>query len=639
MLVDFKIIFMRYKQFILDPFQVDAIKSLEKNNSVVVSAATGTGKTLIADYAINKCVKEGKRVIYTAPIKALSNQKYRDFKKEYGREKVGIMTGDVVINSSAPILIMTTEVYRNMLLESDPEIQQVNYVIFDEIHYLSDIERGTVWEESIIFSPEHVRFLCLSATIPNAKEFAEWIQRIKNHFVDVVIYNKRAVPLKHHLYDFFLGITNFEELKKHLTIPVQKKYKFKQQKIKLHLELIKDIQDKLPTIIFSFNRKDCEIKAREACKKFNFASSKDRTRIIQIANSIIPKEYKSLESVRKLKEVLNKGIAYHHAGLLPFLKEVVEELFGKGLIKVLYATETFAVGINMPAKSVCFSSLEKFDGFNFRYLYSKEYFQLAGRAGRRGIDKEGNVYAIIDRDYTDLNKVQQLTSKDVEPIISRFQLTYNTVLHMINSHDEEEIEKILKMNFDYFQKKRQGKDVRLKVRFYNRVDVLKKRNYLDKNNQLTEKGRFALHIYFYELVIPEIFSTKLYKALTDDELLVLLAAIVYEPKLKDYFSTRKTSKFYKKLLSKISTNQYLIKNINKKSLQRMIKLITMWANGYEFKELLEITSLDEGDIIRLIRRLIDVMRQVKRATIDETLKDRIQWNLERIDRDVVKIIF
>ncbi len=637
---------MQYKNFTLDPFQIKAIESLEKNNSVVVSAATGTGKTLIADYAITKYIREGKKVIYTAPIKALSNQKYKDFKNEFGKENVGILTGDVVINSSAPVLIMTTEIYRNMLLENDPDVQQVSYVVFDEIHYLSDIERGTVWEESIIFSPEHVRFLCLSATIPNSQEFAEWIQKIKGHQVDVVSYDKRAVPLKHHLYDHFLGVTNIPELREHMKIPVDRKHnrkdRFNKENLnkKIHLELINDIKhDNLPTIFFSFNRKDCEMKAKESSKRFDFCSNQEKTQIIQITNNLVPKEYRNLESVRNIREVLPKGIAYHHAGLLPFLKEVVEELFSKGLIKVLYATETFAVGINMPAKSVCFVSLEKYDGISFRHLYSKEYFQLAGRAGRRGIDTEGNVYAIIDREYTDLNKVEKITSKDIEPIVSRFELTYNTVLHLANSHNEQEIEKILKMNFDYFQKIRQGQEIRITVRFYNKLDMLRKRGYVDANNKLTAKGLFTLHIFFQELIIPEVFCTNLYKRLSDDELLVMIASIIYEPKLRDYFSIKKTDKFYKELMQKIETNQYLASNINKKHVQRMIKIVTMWANSCEFQEILELTSLEEGDIIRLIRRIIDVLRQIKRATEDENLKDRIEWNLNRIDRDVVKVLF
>ncbi|MEK6823001.1 MAG: DEAD/DEAH box helicase, partial [Nanoarchaeota archaeon] len=198
---------MQFQGFTLDPFQVEAIASIEKGNSVVVSAATGTGKTLIADYVIDKNIKLGKRVIYTAPIKALSNQKYRDFTGRYGKDAIGLITGDVQVNTSAQILIMTTEIYRNMLLARDELIGTVSHVIFDEIHFISDIERGTIWEESVIFSPKFVRFLCLSATIPNAVQFAAWISSIKDHPVDVVRFDKRAVPLTHLVYDAEEGIT------------------------------------------------------------------------------------------------------------------------------------------------------------------------------------------------------------------------------------------------------------------------------------------------------------------------------------------------------------------------------------------------------------------------------------------------
>jgi superfamily II RNA helicase len=213
---------MQFKGFELDDFQIKAIEAVEKNESVVVSAATGTGKTLIADYVIDKFIQVQKRVIYTAPIKALSNQKFRDFKKLYGKENVGIITGDVQINTEALILVMTTEIYRNMLLSHDELISTVAYVVFDEIHYISDIDRGTIWEESLIFSPEHIRFLCLSATIPNARQFADWIQAIKKHTVSVVSYDKRAVPLHHLLFDADFGMQEPRELRKLLEIPEQR---------------------------------------------------------------------------------------------------------------------------------------------------------------------------------------------------------------------------------------------------------------------------------------------------------------------------------------------------------------------------------------------------------------------------------
>ena len=205
---------MQFQNFTLDPFQEEAIQAIENNQSVVVSAPTGSGKTLIADYIIYKHRNDHKRIIYTAPIKALSNQKYKDFSLEYGADKVGLMTGDIVINPNAKILIMTTEIYRNMAVSNDEDLENIAYVIFDEIHFINDIERGYVWEESIIYSSEKVRFLCLSATIPNAQEFSDWIAAIKNHEVKTVISTKRNVPLKHLFYDYELGITTLEAIKK-----------------------------------------------------------------------------------------------------------------------------------------------------------------------------------------------------------------------------------------------------------------------------------------------------------------------------------------------------------------------------------------------------------------------------------------
>ena len=396
---------MKFKNFILDKFQEDSINAIEKRHSVVVSAPTGSGKTLIADYIIEKHQNDTHKIIYTAPIKALSNQKYKDFSKEYGEDKVGLMTGDIVINPTAKIVVMTTEIYRNMVISKDESIKNVAHVIFDEIHYINDIERGYVWEESIIYSPESVRFLCLSATIPNAREFSDWIQAIKNHPVDTVVASKRNVPLQHSFYDQELGITTLEKIKAAKNIPnYQDVFRKKGKKRKIifpkpnHIDLIKELgEDKLPCLYFSFSRKSCQMKAQELARQNLFKRNPQISQFLHSKLSEAPSDINKLKSTKLLKETLPQGIAFHHAGLLPIAKEIVEELFGQGLIKVLYTTETFAVGINMPAKTVCFDSLRKYDGISFRYLNTKEYFQIAGRAGRRGIDKVGYVVSVIFR--------------------------------------------------------------------------------------------------------------------------------------------------------------------------------------------------------------------------------------------------
>jgi len=324
---------MKYKNLTLDEFQIQAIEAIENNHSVVVSAPTGSGKTLIADYIINKDLHKGIRVIYTAPIKALSNQKYKDFCKEFGKEKIGLLTGDIVKNQSAPILIMTTEIYRNMALSKDRIMDNISYVIFDEIHYINDIERGYVWEESIIFSKSNVRFLCLSATIPNAMEFASWIESIKKHKVEVIVHNEREVPLEKRFFDSELGITTLEGIREVAGIPdynyIMGRRRFRSPRLKApsHIALIKEIKENLPCLFFNFSRKKCQDSAFELMKANLFETNPEISSFVRkkLENSV--KEIKELESSRLLMRTLPYGIAFHHAGLMPIIKELVEELF------------------------------------------------------------------------------------------------------------------------------------------------------------------------------------------------------------------------------------------------------------------------------------------------------------------------
>ena len=642
---------MEYKGYTLDQFQIDAINVIEKGESVVVSAATGTGKTLIADYLIDKFLKEHKRVIYTSPIKALSNQKYKEFREAFGDDMVGILTGDVTINHNAQILIMTTEIYRNMLVTKDELVEQLSYIVFDEIHFINDYERGTVWEEAIIFSPEHVRFLCLSATIPNAKEFAEWIQSIKGHKVSVVTYDKRAVPLKHMLYDVQMGMTTIQDIKKSLELDKYPDYykamkrrgkhdKKNEPKMPYHADLVEELwqKDKLPAMFFVFSRRRCEQLADDLSRKHDFTNKLQKERIVQYLSSEIPPELRRMESVQFIKRVLPKGIGVHHAGLLPILKEVVETLFSQGLISVLYATETFAVGINMPARTVCFHSLEKYDGMSFRFLNSKEYFQLAGRAGRRGIDTEGLAIAMVDRKTFDAKKVENFTSKDTDPIISQFKLSYNTVINLVDKHTREEQEVILKSSFDYFLRKKGGQQIRILATYNHMIERLKKMGYISKDNKVTEKGRFATHIYSNELLITEMFCGDLCQKLSDEEITILLASIVYEERLNDKFKMG-DKKTYFKITDTVGTNKFVSEKLNFKNVSRMNKVVSMWFEGAQFSDLLDCVSLDEGDIIRLFRQIIDLCRQINRATTDRSLVDRIENIIKAIQRDVVKVEF
>lgn len=446
-----------YRDYELDDFQQQAIAELLKGNSVLVSAPTGVGKTLIADYLIDQAIAKGDRIIYTAPIKALSNQKFKEFKALYGPERVGIVTGDVVINSEAEISLMTTEIFRNILHQDKQRLEGISHIIFDEIHYLSDEERGTVWEESIIFMPPEMRLLGLSATIPNALELAGWIKEIKGHEVKVIFKKDRVVPLEHFAFEKHLGAVTLKEIiayRNELELKGLLAGFDKRKWESTHLDLIKYVSKNkgLPCLYFVFSRRLCELKAEELGYQRNFLNETESRQAEAVCDRLI-EEYGigSLKTVVRARTLLTKGIGYHHAGLLPGLKEIVEVLFEMGLIKVMYATETFAVGINYPVKSVCFDSPSKFDGVSFRPMANLEYFQMAGRAGRRGIDLQGSVYILADVRMLRPEEFPSTKQDEIEPLKSQFNLTYNSVLNLNRNHNEDEISLILNQNFATYQ--------------------------------------------------------------------------------------------------------------------------------------------------------------------------------------------
>lgn len=457
---------MFYKQYKLDKFQEEAINSIESNNSVIVAAPTGAGKTLIAEYAIEKHIESDRQIIYTAPIKALSNQKYRDFSREYG-DKVGIVTGDVVINADAPTLIMTTEIFRNTIFDDIDRLKDVHCVIFDEIHFIDDIERGTVWEESIIFAPQHIKFICLSATIPNLNEFADWMRSVRQGRIDVVSETERPVPLEYKLYLEGYGLGWLDELKETQDQAAREQETGGNRKqgignrgrrngnrpaaavrtqvlepVAVGIEelmgadLIEHIQfsGQLPCLYFSFSRKSCEEKALENIDR-DLLNFEEKEAILDKYDRLCERYgIRDDVSAQTLRKLVGHGVAYHHAGILPTLKEVVERLFTSGYIRLLFTTETFALGINMPACTAVFNSVSKYDGVQFRYLKSREYHQMAGRAGRRGIDTQGFVYACIDTEFDEYDEVERIVSGDIESIESQFNLSYSSVLNLYAKH-------------------------------------------------------------------------------------------------------------------------------------------------------------------------------------------------------------
>ncbi|CAD25278.1 putative ATP-DEPENDENT RNA HELICASE (SKI2 SUBFAMILY) [Encephalitozoon cuniculi GB-M1] len=432
--------------FELDDFQKISVCSLERDESVLVSAHTSSGKTVVAEYAIAMSLRSNQRVVYTSPIKALSNQKYRELLSEFS--DVGLMTGDVTINPTASCLVMTTEILRNMLYRGGEVVREIHWIIFDEIHYMRDKERGVVWEETIILLPKHVRMVFLSATIPNALEFAEWISHIQSQVVHVVYTEKRVTPLVHYFRSNKLYKIKDAKFHKSNFLSAMRSIRKRNVGPREVGEAIGDAS--LPVVVFSFKRKDCE---RFAMKLDGRYLTDEEARTVQtiFTNAIMSlrKEDREIPIIQNILPLLMRGIGIHHSGLLPIIKEVVEILFQEGLLKVLFATETFSIGLNMPAKSVVFTALKKFDGEAMRLVSSGEYIQMSGRAGRRGIDSMGIVISIISEPIT-YKEASRLFSASSDNLVSAFRLTYNMLLNLMRVEGLDPLY-LISRSFHHFQ--------------------------------------------------------------------------------------------------------------------------------------------------------------------------------------------
>ncbi|XP_042365773.1 exosome RNA helicase MTR4 [Plectropomus leopardus] len=476
--------------FVLDPFQREAILCIDNNESVLVSAHTSAGKTVCAEYAIALALREKQRVIFTSPIKALSNQKYREMYEEF--QDVGLMTGDVTINPTASCLVMTTEILRSMLYRGSEIMREVAWVVFDEIHYMRDSERGVVWEETIILLPDNVHYVFLSATIPNARQFAEWICHLHKQPCHVVYTDYRPTPLQHYI--FPAGGDG-------LHLVVDENGDFREDNFNTAMQVLRDTGDSgssgggkwdprnrkggtkgpssvfkivkmimernfQPVIIFSFSKKECEAYALQVAK-LDFNRDDEKRLVEEVFNNAVDclsDEDKKLPQVEHVLPLLKRGIGIHHGGLLPILKETIEILFSEGLIKALFATETFAMGINMPARTVLFTSARKFDGKNHRFITSGEYIQMSGRAGRRGMDDRGIVIFMVDEKMSPAVG-KQLLKGSADPLNSAFHLTYNMVLNLLRV-EEINPEYMLEKSFYQFQHYRALPGVVEKIKKY-----------------------------------------------------------------------------------------------------------------------------------------------------------------------------
>jgi ATP-dependent RNA helicase HelY len=487
--------FRAHQRFDLDEFQLAACASIERGRSVLVAAPTGAGKTIVAEFAIYLAMQDTRdKVFYTAPMKALSNQKFQELVNEYGADEVGLLTGDTNINSSARIVVMTTEVLRNMLYAGSDLLKNLSHVIMDEVHYLADRFRGAVWEEVIIHLPSTVRLVSLSATVSNAEEFGDWLQVVRGD-TDVIVSEERPVPLEQHvlmrtrLIDLFdssgLAATNrvnpeLAQLAHYGGRALNSKQVRdvgryhsrggRQESVRMdRSDVVALLESKnlLPAIFFIFSRVGCDSAVRQVLRagvRLTQASERDEIRaIVEARCRTLRDEDLAVLGYWEWLEGLERGVAAHHAGMLPAFKEVVEELFRLKLVKLVFATETLALGINMPARTVVLEKLEKFNGEARVPITPGEYTQLTGRAGRRGIDVEG--HSVIQWvDGLDPQAVASLASRRTYPLNSSFTPTYNMAVNLIDQFGRERTREVLESSFAQFQADRAVVDLARKVR-------------------------------------------------------------------------------------------------------------------------------------------------------------------------------
>lgn len=447
--------------FELDQFQKDAIASLNAGNSVVVCAPTGSGKTLVGEYAIYRALSRGKRVFYTTPLKALSNQKLRDFREKFGFDHVGLLTGDASINRDAPILVMTTEIFRNMLYgtpigQVGISLVDVEAVVLDECHYMNDRQRGTVWEESIIYCPREIQLVALSATVANSDELTDWLNQVHGP-TDLIYSDYRPVPLEFHFANIkgLFPLLNDDKTQINHRL-LKKRKKGDKEKSKAHvkaeapsiIQVLSQLQerDMLPAIYFIFSRRGCD-KSVADVGDFRLVNNEEAQQLRRQIDEFLTRNPEAGRSGQI--GPLYRGIAAHHAGILPAWKVLVEELFQQGLIKVVFATETLAAGINMPARTTVISTLSKRTDTGHRLLNASEFLQMAGRAGRRGMDERGHVVT-LQTPFEGAKEAAYLATSKADPLVSQFTPSYGMVLNLLQTHNLEQARELIERSFGQY---------------------------------------------------------------------------------------------------------------------------------------------------------------------------------------------
>jgi len=645
--------------FAYDAFQQRAIAVIDQGRSLFIAAPTGSGKTVLADYVIERSLARRQRVIYTAPIKALSNQKFRDFSARHP-DQVGILTGDVTINPAAPLVIMTTEIYRNTLLEGSERLTDAAWVIFDEVHYLDDLERGTVWEEAILFTPPQINLLALSATIPNVEDIVRWIRQIHQRPVDVVEETQRPVPLtvlfqcQNRMVmselalkqDGYAGREDWSAWQRTLRHRGRQRHRASREPGPLRPNrldaLVRHLQssDRLPGILFVFGRRRVEDLALEA-SGFSLVTPAERTRLRELYDDLCATfELQQDRTANALRRLIEQGVAYHHAGMLPTLKEVIERCFASRLIKLIVTTETFALGINMPARSVILDSITKRSDRGFTVLRRREFLQMAGRAGRRGMDDAGYVYVRVHPAHVSYPEVVRLLHGEPEPVQSRFNMTYATLLNLYRRHGRGLLD-IFPKTLYAFQTSGSRREAGLEL-MRRKLALLTSLGYLTEAG-LTAKGEFGSWLYGYELLLGELHEAGSLHALDPVTLAVLLVAVVYEPRPgrptpAPHRMSKRLARLCQAPLHRIhqAERTFRIAPRSKAPAFGLSSAMEAWMHKQPFERLTKQTDIDEGEIVRYFRMTVQLLRQLQEdPASDSALQAAARTARERINRDVI----
>lgn len=712
-----------YRHLTLDEFQTQAIMRLNQKTSTLVCAPTGTGKTLIADYLAEKTLADGRRLIYTGPVKALVNQKFREFTQRFGRQQVGILTGDVSYQTDAPLLLMTAEVLRNLLLhkQEDRRLAGLAWVILDEIHYLGHPDRGTVWEETILLLPRGVHILGLSATIANARELAGWISAIQGEPCALVVSSERSVPLIHLYFNSVCGAVDLHGLLTAFSNSVfpdrdeldtkggmisgqelaarlhhrlmnrplslaanQAKHLANRQRRTSHLDLLRFVQQErlFPALYFVFSRRGTEERAAELARLRDFLRPVEKETVRVTVKQTLEQlglEPAQIPDLPALMELWRRGIAYHHAGLLPAVKRIVENLLERRVLRVLYATETFAVGVNMPVRSVCFNSWEKHAETGTRLLTRQEYMQMAGRAGRRGLDRVGTVISRIDfadlarwlarSDFDGLLPVTDRETILPEPVTSQLRLSYNLVLNLTLERGVRGVRDLLRRSLAVHQDRQDGLPpafASLLDEYYRRLRVLEVLGHMafpdtDVNPRpreapdpfphalphLLPRGEISRNLFVKELLLAELLHEGIPQRLSPPELAGLSAALAYEESdpearlgllLHPPAWWGEVSAVADRLRRTAGATHLTLAEKDMGLFVPVAAPVQAWTAGASLLYILQEWRLEPGDLFFICRQTIDLLRQMAAALpYDRRLQANVAAALAGLDRDVIRV--